>query len=364
MHDPALVAHLVAWYARNARDLPWRRNPTPYRVLLSELMCQQTRVETALPYFHRFLERWPDLDALAAAREEEVLQEWAGLGYYSRARNLLRCAREAVARGGLPRSARALRALPGIGPYTAGAIASIAFGERTAVVDGNVERVVSRLDARTEDPRSTAGRKALWARVEALHEVHTGHPGALNQALMELGATVCSPRRPACPSCPVAEWCGGRAQGIAETLPRKAPRTKPVPVRGATGVLEWGRAVVLGRRHPRGLLGGLWEPPRADVAGEGSSRDAVAQVYRDGVGLEVEVGAVLGTVTHVFSHRRLTLEVFAVHAPPARLSPGGDYATATASDDPVSLGLSTLARKVLALRAQPSLPLAADSGPE
>ncbi len=358
------VRTLVDWYAHSARAMPWRADPTPYKVLLSELMCQQTRVETAIPYFHRFIDRWPTLDALAAASEEDVLGEWAGLGYYSRARNLLAAARAAVAQDGLPSDVRGLRSLPGIGPYTAGAIASIAFGTRAALVDGNVERVLSRLDAREEDPRSSVGKKALWARAEELHASWEGHPGDLNQALMELGATVCTPRRPACPTCPVRETCRGLALGTATTLPRKAKKKPPVPTYGATGILRRGGKLVLARRSPGGLLGGLWEPLRVTVAQDEDPASALVSGFESHLSQSVRVVAELGAVVHVFSHRRLSCRVFLVEATrDAPLVASGDYCAVAALDAPDTVGLSALARKVLALAEQPALPLAASQSP-
>jgi A/G-specific adenine glycosylase len=362
---PADIAgRLVAWYRAGSRDLPWRSDPTPYRVLLSELMCQQTRIDTALPYFHRFVERWPTLADLAAANEAEVLHAWAGLGYYSRARNLLRAAKEATAMGGLPRTVDGLRALPGIGPYTAGAIASIAFGVRTGLVDGNVERVLSRLDAREADPRSTAGRKALWARAEELHGQWPGHPGDLNQALMELGALVCTPRAPDCPSCVLAEGCEGRAAGIAESLPRKAPKRPPRAVFGAAAIVRWEGQLLLGRRSPDGLLAGLWEPLRVAVEAGEDPIPSMRRLLHEATGTDPAVLDELGSVVHVFSHRRLTCRVFEARlAGRPHLQPAGDYDEVRWMHEPGAVALSSLARKLLAEEAQPGLPLAAEPRP-
>jgi A/G-specific adenine glycosylase len=358
-----VVSRLLAWYAEVARDLPWRRDPAPYPVLLSELMLQQTRVETVIPYFERFLARWPTLEALAAASEEEVLHAWSGLGYYSRARNLHRCAQAAAAAGGLPRDPEALRALPGIGPYTAGAVASIAFGVRAALVDGNVERVISRLDALAEDPKG-AGRAAIWARAGELHEtLEQGQsPGALNQALMELGATICVPRNAKCGRCPLSEGCLAREQELVESLPTKGAKKPPREVVGVTGIVCGPQGFLLGRR-PKGLLGGLWEPigTELEASALGDGVEAVKQALLDRAGVEVISLAPLGPVVHVFTHRRLTTHVFDVEI-------SGEPRTAAFYEevrwvaDPASVPLSTLAHKILRQRSQPTLLAAERTG--
>jgi A/G-specific adenine glycosylase len=349
---------ITGWYTRAARVLPWRSDPSPYHVLLSELMLQQTRVETVIPYFERFRARWPTLQALADADEDEVLREWAGLGYYSRARNLHRCAVAAAAMGGLPSHPAELQALPGIGPYTAGAIASIAFGARAPLVDGNVERVLCRLDARTEDPRRE-GRAGLWDRARALVEAAPElHPGAVNQALMELGAVVCTPKSPRCGACPVAELCLGQAD--AESLPRKAARTKPAEVRAVAVVATWEGRVVFGRRPP-GLLGGLWEPIRVPLEPGQPELARLRAGFLAETGAELLGAAPLGEVVHVFTHRRLTCAVYEGRASrePA-LGPDAEYTALSTPADPESLGLSALARRVLAMTSAPRLPLAAE----
>jgi len=316
-------------------------------------MLQQTRVDTVIPYFHRFQKRWPTLAALAEATEDEVLEAWSGLGYYARARNLLRCAQAAAAQG-LPSDPSALRALPGIGPYTAGAIASIAFGVPAALVDGNVERVISRLDARDADPRSGPGKRALWARVEALHAVHTGHPGDLNQALMELGATVCTPRAPRCDACPLASACMGRARGVAESLPRKAKKKPPKAVYSVAGLLYRGGKLLMGQRPKRGLLGGLWEPIGTDVDQEDDSVAALRDAFEDRCGLRVTVGPMCGEVVHVFTHRKLTCRVYVVDFVGGEVQCGDRYVDLRWSDGG-DVALSTLARKIIALGRTPQM---------
>lgn len=346
---------LVPWFAAHARVLPWRSDPSPYHVLLSELMLQQTRVETVLPFYARFLARWPRLEDLAAAEEEEVLHAWAGLGYYRRARSLLAAAQGAVAQGGLTGDVDALRALPGIGPYTAGAIASIAFGVPAAAVDGNVERVICRVDGRQDDPKKGPGRRALAERVGGI--TAPGVASAVTQGLMELGATVCTPRQPRCGACPWGAVCVARATDQVDQLPRLAPRRKPVPVQGVAGILAREGAVLLGKR-PEGLLGGMWEPICDEVAGA-LDPAAVTEVFARRTGLSVQVTAQLGEVVHVFTHRRLTLAVYLV-APTSggQLRGDGSYDGLAFADPGASdLPLSTLARKVLALRRAPGLPL-------
>ncbi|MEM9756233.1 MAG: A/G-specific adenine glycosylase, partial [Pseudomonadota bacterium] len=229
-----VAATLLGWYDVHARDLPWRVGPgaraagvrpDPYRVWLSEVMLQQTTVAAVREYFHRFTARWPTVHALAAAQDADVMAEWAGLGYYARARNLLKCARAVTARGGFPQTEAELRTLPGIGPYTAAAIAAIAFDAPAGVMDGNVERVMARLFA--EDTPLPAVKPALRAHVDRL--TPRERPGDYAQAVMDLGATICTPRNPACGICPVMEVCAGRAKGIAAELPVKAPKAaKPV----------------------------------------------------------------------------------------------------------------------------------------
>lgn len=262
---------LLAWYERHARRLPWRigpqdrargERPDPYRVWLSEVMLQQTTVKAVVPYFEAFTARWPSVEALAAASDADVMAAWAGLGYYSRARNLLACAREVASRGGrFPDSAAELRALPGIGPYTAGAIAAIAFGERAPAVDGNVERVVSRVFAIAE-PFPAA--KPLVARA-LTPLVPADRPGEFAEALMDLGATICTPRRPACALCPWNHACRARAAGAPEAYPVKAEkRARPVRHGAVYVAVRADGAMLLRRRPPKGLLGGMAEVPGSD----------------------------------------------------------------------------------------------------
>jgi A/G-specific adenine glycosylase len=301
---------LLAWYRAHRRDLPWRRRRDPYAIWISEAMLQQTRVDTVIPYWERFLARFPDVERLAAAEPDEVLGAWAGLGYYSRARNLHRAAKLVVERHGgrLPDTAEGLRTLPGIGRYTSGALASIAFDRPEPVVDGNVARVLVRLHAIRESPKAPAVAARLWR--EAARLVRGESPGDLNQALMELGATVCTPRAPRCSECPLRRRCAARRAGDPEALPRRARKADPRAVEAvAVLLLRRGRALAV-RRPPRGLLGGLWELPGGDLAANERPETGLLRSLRERVGLAVAAIEPRGRVEHVFSHRRLRLHVF------------------------------------------------------
>ncbi|MBX3234394.1 MAG: A/G-specific adenine glycosylase [Labilithrix sp.] len=335
---PAQVAmlrrDLIAWYDACRRDLPWRRTRDPWAVWVSEIMLQQTRVETVIPYFERFLARFPTPLALAEAPEDQVLAAWSGLGYYRRAR-LLHAGARAVAAAPIPDQRDGLLALPGIGRYTAGAIASIAFGRAVGLVDGNVARVLARLFA-IEDDMKRGGMKKAEALADEL--VPRDRPGDWNQALMELGATVCTPRSPACDRCPVARDCRARAEGKVDRLPVLGEKTKPKPQKLAALVARSGGKVLLARRRSDGLFGGLWEPPMVATAAALKAAFAVRDAKK------------VGTVVHVLSHRRLTIDVLtaSAHEAPAALP---DPYEAAGFFDELSLGelgISTLARKVLA----------------
>jgi A/G-specific adenine glycosylase len=253
---------LLTWFSSHRRDLPWRRTRDPYRIWVSEIMLQQTRVAAAIPYFERFLTRFPDIAALAEAPEADLLAAWAGLGYYYRARNLQKAARLMQAAGGFPASYDAIRQLPGVGDYTAAAVASIAFDLPHAAVDGNVLRVVSRIFDDPENIASTAGRKHFAILAETLLD-HT-QAGAFNQAMMELGATVCLPRNPQCLLCPVAECCGARANGSQDELPVKLVNVQNVEEeRAVFWIAEGDRLLVWQRPAESRLMPGFWELPEA-----------------------------------------------------------------------------------------------------
>jgi A/G-specific adenine glycosylase len=306
-----LRSRLLAWYDAHRRDLPWRARQgecvDPYRVWLSEIMLQQTTVPHATPYFHDFLARWPTVEALAAAPDAEVMAAWAGLGYYARARNLLACAR-AVARdheGAFPADLDGLRALPGVGAYTAAAIAAIAFGEPANVVDGNVERVMARLFAvETPLPAAKPELTALAARL-----VTADRPGDWAQALMDLGATICRPKSPLCELCPLSPLCAARANGAPDTYPRRSPKADRPHRHGVAFVLTRGDRVALSPRPPKGLLGGMLGLPTTPWrSAPWTLRDALAHAPQPGGWREI------GAVRHVLTHFSLDLRVLTARA--------------------------------------------------
>ena len=314
---------LLSWYRKTRRDLPWRRTRDPYRIWVSETMLQQTRVETVVDYYERFLARFPDLHSLATADTDEVLGEWAGLGYYGRARNLQTAARQVVEEWGgeMPDDVEGLRSLKGVGRYTAGAVASIAFDRPAPVVDGNVTRVLTRLLGIREAVQSRAVVNRLWEEAEALARGRS--PGDLNQALMELGATVCTPRSPLCEVCPVAAHCQARESGDPEAIPVKRPRPKPKRLEAAAAFLERRGKVLAVRRPPRGLLGGLWELPGGELEAREIPEEGLARSMREHLGLTLSGTEKLGTVRHVFTHRVLHLHVFRARGAAGRVRLAG-----------------------------------------
>jgi len=311
-----LRAPLLRWYDEHARDLPWRRSRDPYAIWISEAMLQQTRVETVIPYWERFLERFPTVESLADASLDEIYAIWTGLGYYSRARNLKAAAETIVADHGgvLPETAEELRALRGIGRYTAGAVASIAFDREEPLIDGNVIRVFTRWLGIREDSGRPQVVERLWTLAGEL--VRGPRPGDLNQALMELGATVCTPRAPRCPACPIRRPCDARARGDAETLPRKRPRAKQTPLRAVAAWIERGGKVLAVRRPERGLMAGLWELPGAEIAEDEQGKDRLTGLLEACIGLRIRDPESVGSIEHVFTHRRLRLEIFRARALP------------------------------------------------
>jgi len=307
----AFSRKLLSWYWANRRDLPWRRTRDPYHIWVSEIMLQQTRVDTAIPYFNRFVERFPTVRDLAEAPEADVLKLWEGLGYYSRARNLQAAARQVVERHGgqVPADREALAALKGIGPYTVGAILSIAFNVPEPAVDGNVMRVLSRFFGLEDD----VARPATRTRMEALARelIPDGHAGDFNQALMELGALICTPKSPQCAGCPVTGECEGRRSGRAESLPVKSKAKPPRPQYRLAALVEGtgplsGRVLVR-QRPPEGLLASLWELPHveapdADVWSSPEAATAWLAKALAAEGLRVRPGRFVGEAEHVFSH--------------------------------------------------------------
>ncbi len=320
---------LLAWYDRHRRKLPWRAAPgqhaDPYRVWLSEIMLQQTTVKAVGPYYVRFLTRWPDIGALAAAPLGEVLKSWAGLGYYARARNLHACARAVVEHHGgkFPSEEAALRELPGIGAYTAAAIAAIAFGEPATPVDGNIERVIARLY--TVEAPLPAAKPEILRHAAALTPRHRA--GDFAQAMMDLGATICTPKTPACALCPWNESCAARARGDAQTFPRRIAKREGVLRRGAAFVARRPGGFVLMRTRPaKGLLGGMTEVPTTEWLADFDDRTVLATAPRFAAakgGRRVAWRRVLGTVRHVFTHFPLELTVYAADLPVRVAAPKG-----------------------------------------
>jgi A/G-specific adenine glycosylase len=343
---------LLAWYDRHRRRLPWRALPgeraNPYRVWLSEIMLQQTTVKAVAPYYARFLLRWPDVRALAAAPLDDVLKAWAGLGYYARARNLHACARAVVERqgGAFPASESALRALPGIGAYTAAAIAAIAFDKPASPVDGNIERVIARLFAIAAP--LPAAKPEIRRRAEAL--VPARRSGDFAQAMMDLGALICTPKRPACALCPWSDGCVACAQGDAETYPHRTPKREGALRRGAAFVARRADSFVLVRtRAAKGLLGGMTEVPTTQWAPDFDEADAFANAPRFAAHQSKKRIAwrrIAGVVRHVFTHFPLELSVYVAELPARTRAPAGMRWVALA--EIASEALPSLMRKVLA----------------
>jgi A/G-specific adenine glycosylase len=343
----AVAEAIVAHFAQVKRDLPWRRTRDPYAIWVSEIMLQQTRVATVIPYWERWMTRFPTVRALAGAPLDDVLAAWAGLGYYSRARNLHAGAAAVAADhgGALPATAAELRAVPGIGPYTAGAIASIAFGERAPLVDGNVARVLARVRGLELDIKSTAGQRALWQHAgELMAALPTdAKPGDLNQGLMELGATICAPTSPRCLACPLARHCVAHRTRRTDELPivPRRKRADELPELARTALwLQRGHAIVLARRTPAGLFGGLWELPQGE---------RVADLER-ALGVTA-AGTPVAHHDQVLTHRRLRITVLRA-APPARLAglavPGYDALRLVDLAAARTLGIASATAAILA----------------
>jgi len=350
----ALRADLLAWYASARRDLPWRRTSDPYAIWISEAMLQQTRVEAVKEYWVAFLERFPDVGALARAGDEELLAAWSGLGYYRRARALREAAGVIVTQhaGEFPTELEAALALPGVGRYTAGAVLSIACGQPRALVDGNVGRVFGRLFELDAPAGSGALERELWARAGEL--VPEQQPGEWNQALMELGALVCLPREPRCGACPLAGRCQARARGRTDELPRPRPRKAPTPVALELLLAERGSRVLRARRPAEGRMAGMWELPTRELGSEQLWPSA-----HQAPGLEP--GALLGELSHAITR-------FAVRARVHRATPPkGWRASASLAwherAELSELGLTGMTKKALALKlsrpeARPGVPVA------
>ncbi|CAG1014380.1 partial Adenine DNA glycosylase, partial [Anaerolineales bacterium] len=299
---------LLDWYHKHGRTLPWRDHPNPYAVWVSEIMLQQTRVETVIPYFEKWMNLFPDVTSLANASEQEVLNAWEGLGYYSRARNLHKAAKTIAEKfnGQLPRDLTELRSLPGIGRYTVGAIASMAFGMDEPTLDGNLRRVFARLFDVDEFADSPAGEKILWEL--AAQNLPKGEAGDYNQALMDLGATICLPKNPRCLLCPLMEICEARKNSTQDIRPvMKLKKAVPHHVHVAAVILQR-RRVLLAQRPPEGLLGGMWEFPNGRVK-ENPAKELTKVLYM-AIKLRVKREAELGVIQHAYTHFKVTVHAF------------------------------------------------------
>lgn len=342
---PALRRALLKWSAEHHRRLPWRNIGDPYRVWISEIMLQQTTVAAVIPYYQRFLEQFPDVQSLAAADEAEVLKQWEGLGYYSRARNLHRGAKEIVAQrdGEFPREVEQLRQLPGIGRYTAGAIASFAFDRRAPIVEANTLRLYARLLGFDGDPRSAAGQQLLWSFAEAILPAEGS--GEFNQALMDLGATVCTPTEPNCPECPLNRHCRALEQDRVQEIPRLAPRAAITAVTACTvAIRRLDRRYLLRRCLPSERWAGLWDFPRFELPepsnGAAALERFVSREVLSRTGLRVALGGQISEFRHGVTRYRITLKCFLAEYQSGRLLPGQEWDWASAesfADFPLSV---------------------------
>ena len=307
----SFVPSLLGWYQKNARELPWRSQVSAYRTWISEVMLQQTQVDTVMPYFEKWIETFPTIDVLADASEQEVLSIWEGLGYYSRARNIYKTAKQIVEQhdGDFPVSAKELEKLPGIGRYTAAAMASIAFGEDIAAVDGNIRRVLARLFDVTIPVRSTEGEKKIWVLAE--DHLPEGLAGDYNQAMMDLGALVCTPANPACDLCPISEYCLAFKKGVQTQRPVTMPRKQVPHLTVAAGVIRQNGKVLIAKRPPNGLLGGLWEFPGGTLEESDQSLLAcLAREIMEELGAKISIEQEFGVYQHAYTHFKITLHAF------------------------------------------------------
>ncbi|WP_066369456.1 A/G-specific adenine glycosylase [Neobacillus fumarioli] len=303
---------LISWFKREQRDLPWRKDRDPYKIWVSEVMLQQTRVDTVIPYFNRFMEWFPTLDDLAEAEEDQILKAWEGLGYYSRVRNLQSAVREVKEKynGVVPNSPKEISSLKGVGPYTAGAVLSIAYGIPEPAVDGNVMRVISRILSIWEDIARHASRKIFEQAVRELisHE----DPSSFNQALMELGALICTPASPSCLLCPVRDYCQAFEEGVQNQLPIKSKKTKTRHVElAAVLALNHTGKMLIHKRSPTGLLANLWEFPNVEILHKvDHGRYKLEELYQQNLGLQIRLEKAIGQIEHVFSHLVWNIKVY------------------------------------------------------
>ncbi len=308
--SPGFAKALLTWFAAAGRDLPWRNDPTPYAVWISEIMLQQTQVKTVLPYFLRWMERFPDIETLSGASSEEILKSWEGLGYYSRAENIRKTARTIVCEcgGEFPRTYRELMKLPGIGEYTAGAVMSFAYNEVCPVVDVNIERVLARLLDIGAPPKERAVRNSI--RGAALELIPSGKSSSFNQALMELGATVCLPRKPLCPECPARLWCESSRLGIVDQRPVAGKRKVFTSIEAALGVLIHMGKILIQKRAPSGLMPNLWEFPGGKLREGETPEEALRREFREEVELDVAPVEKIAVIRHAYTSYKVTLHAF------------------------------------------------------
>ena len=303
-------ALILDWYARQGRKLPWRGSLNPYTIWVSEIMLQQTRVEAVIPYFERWMKRFPSIADLAAASEQDVLSAWEGLGYYSRARNLHKAARIVMEEygGKLPSDLKALRRLPGIGRYTVGAIASMAFGQDAATLDANLRRVFSRVFNVAQPADSKAGEDILWELAET--HLPKGQAGDYNQALMDLGATICVSKKPRCLLCPLNEMCQAYQLGLQEQRPVLKIKAEIPHYTVTAAVIQKNGKVLLAKRPSKGLLGGMWEFPGGKVERDETLEDCLTREIREELDAMIRVGEPFGIYKHAYTHFRITLHAF------------------------------------------------------
>ena len=310
------VEPLLNWYAHHARELPWRLHQTPYRTWVSEIMLQQTQVDTVIPYFQAWMKLFPDIQSLAEAERQDVLSAWEGLGYYTRARNLHKAAKIVLTDylGQLPETAAELQRLPGIGPYTAGAIASIAFGENVPAVDGNIRRVLSRLFDVREPARSTTGQKQLWALAKT--HLPPGQAGEYNQALMDLGAMICTPKNPDCPNCPVSNHCLAYQRGVQAERPVKLPKKQTPHLTVTAAVIRKDGRALIAQRPDSGLLGGMWEFPGGTLEDRDPDLEyCLAREIREELNVDINIHKPFGEYHHAYTHFKITLHAFLCSLP-------------------------------------------------
>ncbi len=304
---------LLNWYRKKARDLPWRRSKDPYSIWVSEIMLQQTRVEAVIPYFNRFMDAFPRVEDLAAAKQDHLMKLWEGLGYYNRAGNLLKGAVYIVKEleGQVPQTVEEWLKVPGVGQYTAGAVTSIAFDRPVPILDGNVKRVLSRLFAVKRNIEDTKTKEACWLAAEKL--VPQKHAGDFNQALMELGATICLPSQPKCGRCPASTYCAGFASGHPTNYPVKKKKAKVPHVQVVAAVIKKNGRFMLGKRPEGKLLAGLWEFPGGKVEPGETNEAALIRELQEELGIAVAVSGKLAEVNHAYSHYRVTLHFYVCH---------------------------------------------------